>query len=517
MMISRRSLIRAVVATALVTTPLLAQRGPDLRRLDAAIAKARADWNVPGLAVAIVKDGQPVFARGYGVRHVTDGGTVDEHTLFAIASNTKAFTAASLAMLVDAGQLRWDTRVTDLLPWFELWNPYVTREMRVRDLLSHRSGLGTFSGDLLWYGTRYTAEEVVRRARHLAPAAGFRERYGYSNLMFIAAGEIVPALTGKPWDSFVRDRILDPLGMTETVTSVAALAGRDNVAQPHAEKAEGVVPVVWYHWDAMGAAGAIISSVHDMAKWLILQLGRGEANAVRVFSEDASRTMWTPHIWIPVGAQSEKRFPTTHFSGYGLGWGLRDYRGRKLVSHGGGYDGMFSQVTLVPEEQLGIVILTNAMTSVQTALTYQILDAYLGGDGKDWSADYLARARADTSTERRQWLGWERTRTSSTQPSLPLPAYAGTYGGALYGDATVTVEDGRLVLRLLPAPDLTADLTHWHYDVFRVQWRHVFPWFGDGLVQFQLAADGTVAEMKIDVPNDDFWFTELEFRRRPLP
>jgi CubicO group peptidase (beta-lactamase class C family) len=510
-----------VVHRCLLSTTLLlaavgslgAQRTPDLHALDTYIAKARADWRVPGLAVAIVKDGQVVFEKGYGIRHRFDGGAVDPHTLFAIASNTKAFTSAAIAMLVEEGRLDWDSRVADILPWFQVSDPYVTREMRVRDLLSHRSGFGTFSGDLLWYGTAYSAEEVVRRLRYLEPALGFREGYRYNNLMFITAGEVIAAVSGMRWDAFVRARILEPLAMTETVTSVAQLAGLPNVATPHGEKADTIRPFPWESWDAMGSAGAIVSNVHEMAQWLALQLGRGEANGVRLFTETQSRTMWTPHITSPVGAGTTERWPSTHFIGYGLGWSLRDYQGRKLVMHGGAYDGMYSQVLLVPEEHLGIVILTNAMTSVQSALAWRIVDAYLGAPARDWSRDYLERL--GPSTEQARWAEWADARVANTTPSLALESYTGTFGGPLYGDATVALHEGRLVLRLLPAPDLVGDLTHWHRDVFRVHWRRESPWFGDGLVQFVLNAEGDVDQVKIDVPNGDFWFTELELRRRP--
>jgi CubicO group peptidase (beta-lactamase class C family) len=295
-----------------------AQPTPDLGALDTYIAQARTDWRVPGLAVAIVKDGRIVFEKGYGVRHRFDGGAVDPHTLFAIASNTKAFTSAAIAMLVEEGKLDWDTRVVDILPWFQVADPYVTREMRVRDLLSHRSGFGTYSGDLLWYGTSYSAQEVVRRLRYLEPVLGFREGYRYNNLMFIAAGEVIAAASGMPWDAFVRTRILTPLGMTETVTSVTQLAGVANVATPHGEKADTIRPFPWESWDAMSSAGAIISSVHDMAQWLVLQLGQGEAHGVPLFSEAQSRAMWTPHIMNPVSPGTAARWPSTHFVGYGL-------------------------------------------------------------------------------------------------------------------------------------------------------------------------------------------------------
>lgn len=507
---------RFLLATSLLLASagsLGAQRAPDLRALDTYIAQARTDWRVPGLAVAIVKDGRIAFEKGYGVRHRFDGGPVDAHTLFAIASNTKAFTSAAIAMLVEEGTLDWDTRVVEILPWFQVADPYVTREMRVRDLLSHRSGFGTYSGDLLWYGTSYSAEEVVRRLRYLEPALGFREGYRYNNLMFITAGQVIAAASGMPWDTFVRTRILAPLDMTETVTSVAQLAGRTNVATPHGERTDTIRPFPWESWDAMSSAGAIISNVHEMAQWLMLQLGRGEVNGIRLFSDAQSRTMWTPHIMSPVRPGTTARWPSTHFIGYGLGWSLRDYLGHKIVMHGGAYDGMYSQVLLVPEERLGIVILTNAMTSVQSALAWRIVDAYLGAPAKDWSRDYLDRV--GPSTEERTWAAWQDARVSGTTPSLALEAYTGTFGGPLYGNAAVELEGGKLVLRLLPAPDLVGDLTHWHRDVFRVHWRREFPWFGDGLVQFLLNAEGDVDQVKIDVPNGDFWFTELELRRMP--
>lgn len=250
-----------------------------------------------------------------------------------------------------------------------------------------------------------------------------------------------------------------------------------------------------------------------MARWLILQLGQGEANGVRLFAEAQSRTMWTPHVMSPVGPGTTARWPSTHFTGYGLGWSLRDYLGRKIVMHGGAYDGMYSQVLMVPEAQLGIVILTNAMTSVQSALAWRIVDAYLGAPAKDWSRDYLDRL--GSSTEAATWAAWTDARASNTAPSLALDAYTGTFASSLYGDVTVALEDGTLVVRLLPAPDLVGDLTHWHRDVFRVHWRREFPWFGDGLVQFVLNANGDVDRMSIDVPNDDFWFTELALRRAP--
>ena len=399
----------------------------DLAAIDREIAKAREDWQVPGLAVAIVKDGAVIHAKGYGVRELGKPEPVDADTLFAIASNSKAFTAAALAILVDEKKLSWDDRVTTYLPYLELYDPWVTHELRVRDLLSHRTGLGTFSGDLLWYGTPYSREEILRRARFLQPTADFRAGYRYNNLMFIAAGEVVARVSGQSWDAFVKQRIFDPLGMRDTVTSVKALEGRANTATPHGPTYGAPRPYPWYSWDGAAAAAGVISSANDMAKWLALQLGRGTTGTTTIFSDAASRQMWTPHISFTVDRAAAERFPSTHFRGYGLGWSLSDYRGRLVVEHGGAYDGMYSQVVLVPEERLGFVVLTNSMTSIGSALKYVVIDRVLGGGDRDWSRDLLDRAKARENAHEQSLAKTERERLTDTRPSHPLADYAGTY------------------------------------------------------------------------------------------
>jgi CubicO group peptidase (beta-lactamase class C family) len=510
-----RGLSGAALLLALVAMPAaLAQRaGVDLARLESYVRESQVAWDIPGLAVAIVKDDRVVLARGYGVREMGKPEPVDEHTLFAIASNTKAFTAAALARLSGEQKVGWDDRVVDRLPYFRLYDDYVTADMRIRDLLSHRSGLRTFSGDLVWYGTSYTREEVIRRARHLTPEGPFRSHYGYSNIMFIAAGEIVGRLSGRSWDDYVKQEFFDPLGMRRTVTSVAALRGRDNVATPHGGFDVPQRPFPWVSWDNAGPAAGIISSAADMAQWVRLQLGRGTLGSRTYFSEAASNVMWTPQISFTVSPPYAARVPGTHFRGYGLGWSVRDYGGRLIVSHGGAADGMFSNVTLVPEERLGVVVLTNSDNGLADALPNRIVDAYLGADDRDWSAEALERRRQRNRDRAAAREAKAQARRSGTKPSLPLDAYAGSYPSDLYGDAQVTVENGRLVLRLVPNPALVADLTHWHLDTFALQWRQPFPWFGGGHVQFILDQDARVTELTLDVPNDDFWFWEPRFFR----
>lgn len=518
----RRTLLAGLIAALLAgfSVPVAAQ-APAPAQLDAYFTQVIKDWNVPGMAVAIVKDGKVVLAKGYGVRELGKPDPVDGDTLFAIASNSKAFTATAVAMLVDEKKLSWDDRVVDHLPYFQLYDPYVTSDIRIRDLLSHRSGLGTFSGDLLWYGTPYSREEVIRRARHLKPAGPFRARYGYQNIMFVAAGEVVAAASRTTWDAFVKSRILTPLGMSRTVTTLDGVKASTNVATPHAGTYSPLKPYPWVSWDSCGPAASIVSSASDMAKWIGLQLNGGLVDGKRLFSDGGQRTMWTPHVSFatdptssvpPVGS-APPRMPV-HFRGYGLGFSLSDYRGRFVAEHGGAADGMFSHVTFVPEERLGFVILTNSDTSLSSALSYVILDAYLGGDGRDWSGQFLQRAKTSAMEKAKAREQVEKSRVAGTKPSLALDKYAGSYVSTLYGEAKVSLENGALVLRLLPAPDLVADLTHWHYDTFALTWRKPSPWFGNGRAQFVLDQDLAVTEIKLDVPNDDFWFYELELKRK---
>jgi CubicO group peptidase (beta-lactamase class C family) len=510
--------VLTLLLLVLLLGPLLPAKAQEtdarLKEIDAYASKVMRDWRVPGFAMAIIKDDKVVFAKGYGVRELNKPDPVDADTLFAIASNSKAFTSAALAILVDEGKIKWDDPVTKYLPDFQMYDPYVTREMTVRDLLSHRSGLATFGGDLLWYETDFDRREILRRIRYLKPTSSFRSRYGYQNIMFLAAGEIVQAVTGKSWDEFVKERFFLPLGMRRTVTSVKAFRAGDNVATPHNE-VDGRVRVIRYGVvDGAGGAAAINSSVAEMAEWLRLQLARGKYNGKQIFSRGASHEMWTPHTVIPISEQGEKFNPTRHFNSYGLGWFLSDYHGRKVVSHSGGLDGMISQVGLMPEENLGVVILSNSETSLPAIMLNKVFDVYLGVPARDWNTEILARAKAGRDAAANEEKKLEDERAKNTRPSLALGKYAGSYTGAMYGEARVAEENGRLVIRLVHSPNFVGDLEHWQYDTFRLKWREsiVYP-FPKGFVTFTLNARGQVDEMKVDVPNPDFDFKELEFKR----
>lgn len=486
-----------------------------LKEIDEYAQKVMQDWKVPGFALAVVKDDKVIFAKGYGVRELGKPAPVDERTLFAVASNTKAFTAACLAILVDEGKLKWDDPVTKYLPGFQLYDPYVTRELTVRDIISHRVGLATFGGDLLWYETNYDRDEILRRIRYLKPVSSFRSRYGYQNIMFLAAGQIVAKVSGQSWDEFVRERILTPLGMSATTTSIRAFKSGDNIAAPHNELDEKIRVVRYSNVDGMAPAAGINSNVVEMAQWLRLQLGRGTYEGKKIFSSNVSREMWQPNTILPISAAGEKLIPTRHFRAYGMGWFMSDYQGRKVLEHSGGLDGMISQTGMIPEENLGVVILSNSETSLPNIMMNKVFDVFLGAPKRDWNAEALARSAQGKEADRKEEQEIEAARAKDTKPSLSLSGYAGTYAGEMYGEARVTEENGKLVLRLVPAAHFVGDLEHWQYDTFRVKWRDSVSYpFHKGFVTFTLNARGRVEEMKLDVPNPDFDFKELEFKRK---
>lgn len=513
----RRRGAALAAALVLLVSPVVVQSQSLPADLDGQVAKAMQQFEVPGLALAVVKDGRVVFARGYGVRQLGNPAPVDANTLFQIASNTKAFTTAALSMLVDEGKLHWDDPVVKYLPWFQLSDPYVTRELTVRDLLTHRSGLGLGAGDLLWYHSGYSRDEILRRIRYARVATSFRSAYAYDNVLYIAAGEIIPAITGTPWDRFIADRIFTPLGMTTARTSVSAFAPGVNYAAPHA-RIDGRVQVVPRDTaDVTGPAGGIVASVTDLAKWMIVQLDSGRVGAQRIYSPARTRDMWSGVTILPIGdvppALAAYR---PNFNEYGLGWFLRDYRGRKIVTHTGGLAGMTSRTLLVPSERLGIVLLTNAESGIITALPWQVLDAMLGAPRTDWSTLLSAeevKARADAAEVERKASA---SRNAASRPSLPLARYAGRYTDQMFGDATITEEGGHLVLRFVPSPAFTGDLEHWQYDTFVAHWRtRGIP---DAYVTFALTPQGTIESVKMlpVSPLADFSFDYQDLLFRPV-
>ena len=469
-----------------------AQDAP-LQGFDDYVNRAIKDWEVPGLAIAVIKDDKIVFAKGYGVRELGKPSPVDERTLFAIGSSSKAFTAATVAMLVDEGKLKWDDPATKYLPSLQLYDPYATRELTVRDLLSHRVGLER--GDLLWYASPYDRSEVLRRIRYLKPSSSMRSRFGYQNVMYLAAGQIIPSITGKDWDDFTRERIFVPLGMTATGTSIKTLANSNDVATPHSKFDDKVEPIAWRNIDNIAPAGSINSNVVDMAQWVRLQLGGGKYQDKQLISSAAIKEMHASQTIIPLEGAMARLYPEAHFLNYGLGWFLSDYRGRKLVEHGGAIDGMRALVAMMPEEKMGVVILTNlGGTTLSMPLAYRIFDAYLGAQPRDWSADMLKTIKTLQEQGKAAALKAESERVKGTSTSLAMEKYAGEYQNEMYGDSKIVFENGKLTAQF--GPNYTGDLEHWHYDVFRITWRDRTQ--GKGFVSFRLNRQGKVEMMNIE-------------------
>jgi CubicO group peptidase (beta-lactamase class C family) len=498
----------------LLFLPVFAQDdNAKLAEIDAYAQKVMKDWNQPGMAIAVVKDDKTIFAKGYGVQKIGTSDKVDENTLFAIASNSKAFTTAALSILIDEGKIGgWDDKVTKYLPEFQLYNPYVTEDLTIRDITSHRVGLDTFSGDLLWYETNYTNGEILNRLKYLKPVRGFRTGFGYQNLMFIAAGRIIEKVSGKSWGEFIKERILMPLGMTRTTTTIRDL--KDNAAFPHNESGGKLRALHRGNVDGAASAAGLNASVADLSKWIRLQLGRGEFEGKRIFSAKNSWEMWQPAVILPISEAASKNMPSRHFNLYGLGWNLFDYQGKKIVTHSGGLDGMLSRTVLIPESNLGFVILTNSEYPVYNIMYQKMLDVFTDAPQKDYNAESLKRAADSKRNETAEMQKLEASRVKDTKPSLSLSGYAGTYSSQMYGDVTVAEENGKLVLRMIPSPNFVADLEHWHYDTFRIHWRESVAYdFPPGFVTFTIDKNGRTDQLKIDQPNNDFWFYELDLKR----
>lgn len=490
-----RSTLRAISVSILIlilgSLSVLAQP-VQLQGFDEYAEKAMKDWKVPGMAIAVIKDDKIVFAKGFGVRELGKPENVDEHTLFAIGSSSKAFTSATIAMLVDEGKLKWDDHVTDYLKGFELYDPWVTREMTIRDLLTHRIGLER--GDLLWYGSDYSRDEVLHRIRFLKPSSSMRSKFGYQNIMYLAAGQLEAGIYGKSWDDVIKERIFGPLGMKESSTTIRDLPKSNDVATPHAEIDGKVQKVAWRLIDNIAPAGSINSNVVDMAQWVRLQLGDGKYGDKQLISKRSVDEMHSPQTVIRLEGQMGMLYPKAHFLSYGMGWFLSDYRGKKLVEHGGAIDGMRGEVAMIPEENVGVVVLTNLNgTILPHLLAYRIFDAYLGADPEDWSGEVLKKFSVLMAAAKKAQEKAEAERVKGTTPSLPLEKYVGLYRNEMYGDARITLSDGVLTVEFGPA--FKGRMEHWNYDTFRATWDNLI--LGKGFVSFTLNRKGEVQKVAI--------------------
>lgn len=465
-----------------------------IQYLDQYIRQEQNVWSVPGLAVAVVKDGKIILCRGYGQKRMDSDNPVDSTTIFGIASTTKAMTAAAMGMLVDEGKVKWDDRVVDHWPEFQLFDPYVTRELRVRDLFTHNAGLG--NADFLWFGSNFDSEEILRRLRYAKPAYSFRAGYTYQNIMYLAAGELIERLSGQPWRLFLQKRIFDPLGMFDTYPNQAASRGESNRSEPH-HKIGGEIQVIKdSNADAIAPAGAVWSSVADMAIWTKFVLDSARVEDRALLTPKTYEEWLRPQIVVP----ASQFYPTTkltqpHWTTYALGWFQHDYRGKMVHFHTGSLPGTTAIIGLLPEDQLGVYILGNLdHAELRHALMYKVFDLFAFDDkSRDWSKevktlyDDLGKA-VDKEREKRQ-----ATLMSNTEPSRALQAYAGVYVDPYFGKVEVVLRDGGLQMSVGKE---YADLKHWHYDTFNAEWNEGWRW--DSLVSFDISAEGKVASIAFD-------------------
>jgi len=426
---------------------IVAQETPSFVKdsLDAYVEKALTDWQIPGVAVCVVKDGKVVVMKGYGVKEIGKTDKVDENTLFMIGSNSKAFTGTALAMLEAEKKLSLDDHVQKWLPDFKLYDPWVAKEANIRDLLCHRLGFETFQGDFIYFDSDLTTAEVREKFGKVKPLYSFRNKWGYTNAAFMTAGEIIPKVTGKTWAEFLKERIFTPLEMTNTLALTKDIEAAPNKASAHTV-AQGVLKKIPYgHIDNLAPAGSISSSVNDLSHWVMMQLNNGSYNTKQVVPAAAIGETWKPQSILGNGGH---RFNKAHFSLYGLGWFLQEYSGRKIVAHTGGVNGFVTSVTLVPEEKLGIIVLTNTdANNFFESLKNEIMDAYLGLPYRNYSQVQLARFN-NNQQEEANWLKkMQDTVVMHIATTLPVAAYAGTYEHEVYGKMTIASESGKLVAR----------------------------------------------------------------------
>lgn len=516
MQISSRSIKLLFVGALLSITSLNAQVLTS-KQIDSVAEKTLKTFNVPGVAVAVIKDGKVIHAKGYGVRSIKTNQKVDEHTLFGVASNTKAITAAALGILVDEKKITWDTKVTDVIPEFKMYDPYVTNEFTIRDLLTHRSGLGLGAGDLMIWpdSSTVTKSQLIHNLRYLKPVSSFRTKYDYDNLLYIVAGDVVARVSGITYEDFIETRIIKPLGMSKTAASWYRLKDRSNVIDGHAPYEGKLLPVGLSFGEVANAAGGIYSSVTDMSKWVIAMLNGGKYGdnlEKKLFSTAVHKELWTPQTIIAGGNPSS-------FSSYGLGWFLSNVNGSFQASHTGGLSGIVTQVTILPEQKLGIIVLTNQQSGAAfNSITNSIKDGYLNIKGMDRIKTYndnrLRNEKQADEIVAKTWADIAASQNANATKPEPKNFY-GTFKDAWFGEVTISEVNGKMHFQAKNAPKLRGDMTYYKGNTFIVKW-YDRSLDADAFVNFGLTNDGKAEGFKMasisPLTDFSFDFQDLDFK-----
>jgi CubicO group peptidase (beta-lactamase class C family) len=456
------------------------------------ILRGMKDWKIPGLAIVVVKDGKTVVLKGFGVKQAGKKEPVDEHTLFIIASNSKLFTGTALAKLHYEKQLSLDDKVTKHIPWFRLYDSTSTRLATLRDMLCHRLGTKTFQGDFTFWNSNLPKDSIIYKMRLLKPSGQFRQDYGYCNSGFLVAGQILQQVTGLTWEQYVTTHMLQPIGMNNTFMNTTGMGNRNNVAVPHSNSFGPLETLPFDEIDNLGPATSMVSCVSDLGKWMQFQLDSGKVNGQQVLPWPVLQL--TRDAQILTGSRKSPYYPT-HFRAYGLGEYMTDYNGRQVYWHTGGAFGFVTNVCFVPEENLGIAILTNNDNqNFFEALRYQLLDAYLGVPYTNRSQFLLQFSRQEEAGLQKQWNEWNNRTNRNNTPPLPLTAFTGTYWNDVYGHIDVKVENNQLVVYPQHHPNLKATLTYMDQQEFLLQWNH--PSYGRFAAPFTIK-NGQVTSLEV--------------------
>jgi len=512
------------ISIGLFLFPFLIIHGQPLSSaaIDSLAERSRKAFDVPGIALAVIKDGKVIHSKGYGLRSLNSDERVDDHTLFGIASNSKAFTAAALGILIDEGKIKWDDKVRDYIPEFKLYSPFVTEEFTIRDLLTHRSGLGLGAGDLMFYpdSSDFTLKDVIYNLRFLKAVSSFRTRYDYDNNLYIIAGEVISRVCGQSWDDFVEERIMKPLGMTHSAASFDRLKDKSDIIEGHASVNGKVRVIARNKLKVAHSAGGINSCIADLSKWVMMQLANGkygDSLEKQLFSAKVHEEMWTPQTIIPIHAPGAYN---THFASYGLGFFITDVHGYKQMSHTGGLEGMVTQITMIPELNLGIIVLTNQEEGgAYSSITNQIKDAYFGIKGTDRVAEYSA-GRETALDEEKKLMDSVWREVAMIRKKMPghtdLSMYKGTYTDPWFGAVTVSEKNGTPWFDSRRSPKLSGELFPYKGNSFVVKWRDR-SMNADAFVMFGLDEQGRASSIKMKAisPLTDFSFDfqDLDFHR----
>ena len=506
----------------LLLTTLVSFSQIDESKLDDVVSRTMKTFDVPGIAVAIIKDGKVVISKGYGVKNIKTQEKVDGNTLFGIASNSKAFTSAALGMLVDEGKLNWDDKVIKYIPEFKMYNDYVTNEFTIRDLLTHKSGLGLGAGDLMIWpdGHNFTPKVIIKNIHYLKPVSAFRTKYDYDNLLYVIAGEVIVNVSGKSWCDFIEERIMKPLQMNSSAATFNRLKDTTNTIVPHVPTDGKLEVITRYKNTILDAAGGIYSSTNDLSKWVITQLNKGKYgtnNQNQLFSEKVQKEMWKSQTILPLGNPSPY---TTNFKSYGLGWQLTDINGHLQVSHTGGLDGIVTQTIMYPDINLGIIVLTNQQSgSAFNAISNTIKDSYLGLNFPDHVETLSAnRKLQEDNADKMTDEVWAKVNQNLKEKyKIDIKKYIGTYNDNWFGEITIFEKKGKLYFASKRSLGLIGEILFYKDQIFIVKWNNR-SYNADAHIFFDLDAKGNANHFKMKAisPLTDFSydFHDLDFAKQ---